>query len=238
MRDLLNSDDNRIKQLPGVYDWHVCRWKLQAKFLLNNQSSVLKKPPNQSEFIYYDIETNIQQNLVWLIGIYNPNKDEFKQFLAKNTKDERKILEAFVKYQNGQACEKLCSYSGSWFDRRVIQKRLNHHAIRSSSFENSIEIDLGLEIQQTLIAKVQNYQLKSIGNFFNYKWTHKDEIDGFLVALRYEAYQRDKSICIDWNQLLEYNRDDVLVLPHILQGMGEIYERKYCEKSTRTPPTS
>lgn len=224
LRDLLDTDENEIKQLPGVGGWHVERWKLQAEVVLNNQIMILKEPPDPNDFLYYDIETDTQQNLVWLIGTYNPKKDEFKQFLAKTPNEEEKILVDFIEYLEEQNCEKLCSYSASRFDQRVVQQRLGFYPIESAVFESKIDIDFGLEIRHMLLAKLQNYQLKTVGDLFMYPWTYKHEMGGFLVALTYERYQRDKNFKIDWNKLLEYNRDDVLVLPHIIKKMLKIYE--------------
>lgn len=224
LKELIDADDTLLKKLPGVFDWHIKRWKLQANLLLENQSLVLKKPSNPNEFIYYDIETDTTQNLVWLIGVYNLKNNEFKQFLAKTPKEEKNILLEFKKYLNENPLMKLCSYSGSRFDRRVIESRLKQLDMDLSPLDNTIECDLGIEIQKTFLAKVQNYKLRTIGDFFNYPWKHKHQIDGFWVAWTYEKHLRDKSVKINWNQLLEYNRDDVLVLPLIIKKMIEMYE--------------
>ena len=225
LEDLINADEDFLKQLPGVYDWHVKRWKLQAESLLKNKTLILKKPPDHSEFIYYDIETDVGQTMVWLIGVYNPQKDEFKQFLAKTPKEEKSILNDFLDYINKQTPMKLCSYSGSRFDRRVLQKRFCNYSMESLPFKHRMEMDLGIEIQHMLLAKIKDYQLKTVGNFFGYPWKYKNKMDGLLVALTYQRYQRDNTYKINWKQLLKYNKDDVLAIPHIIKKMNEIYKQ-------------
>lgn len=225
LQDVLNADSDLLKQLPGVYTWHVNRWKLQAQILINDDIAILEKPQNHSDFVYYDIETDIRQNIVWLIGVYDPIHDSFRQFFAKNKSDEKKILEEFSDYMRDVSCTKLCSYSASNFDRRVLKNRLIAQSIDSSPFDSTEETDFGLFVQKHFLARVPNYKLRTIGDFFDYPWSHKHDIDGLYVALSYEKYQRDNAFEIDWNRLLEYNRDDVLAIPFIINKMRKEYIR-------------
>jgi predicted RecB family nuclease len=223
LADLLDCDDSLLKQVPGVFDWHIKRWRFHAQLLLDNKSFVQEKPPDKDTFVYYDIETDLGGHLIWLIGVYNPTNDEFKYFLAKNPRDEKQLLTDFETYLRDNGSKTLCSYSTTYFDRRVVCNRLIAHSFKQPYFDTTDEVDLGVFVKKNLYAKLENYKLRTIGDFFGYPWAHKHDINGFDVAWRYMRYQRDKTYKIDWTILLEYNRDDVLVLPHIIKGMHDTY---------------
>ena len=145
---------------------NLLQWQ---KGYLGRQSPVLPAYPGFVKKAKPFVRFLEEEILVYAIS-HNIDYLTQKCFFAKITN----ILNDFLDYLNNQTSMKLCSYSGSRFDRRVLQKRFCNHSIESLPFERRIEMDLGIEIQHMLLAKIKDYQLKTVGNFFGYPWKYKN----------------------------------------------------------------
>ncbi len=48
----------------------------------------------------FDVETDLKQEKIWLIGLYSYKDGEFKQFFEKD--DEESLLKSFARYLQGK----------------------------------------------------------------------------------------------------------------------------------------
>ena len=137
-----------------------------------------KISPLEDDAALLDIETDLTQNLVWLIGIYFPRTDELIQLVAHNPSEEKTVLEDFLKKIHGFT-GKIYTFSGTKFDERVIKKRLLNFGLDTSKLPEFI--DLGICIQRSFALPFKSYGLKSIAEYLGYKYKHP-ELDGRTVA--------------------------------------------------------
>ncbi len=103
------------------------RGKLYAKALLK-ESVFLAKPfklPDGGR-IYCDIETNLANDFVWLIGVLYESqigKNIFKQFLALTREKEQRLITDFIsllkKFKGA-----FIYNSGCYFEERALQQRI------------------------------------------------------------------------------------------------------------------
>lgn len=225
--DDINEENRKLlKTLPGVYDWHVNRWLTQIKAIKHGEVFVIKNDLTNilqsNEIICYDIETNFENDRIWLIGCYNFQTDEFINFFEKD--DELKCLKQFLEYLEKYDGFKLVSYSNSKFEQRRITERSGHHKLwKLVSFVKG-DIDLGINISDILIGNIEGYSLKCLGNYFGYQWEDPD-LDGKKVGLEYTRYLNTGKD-IDWEKYIRYNKDDVLALKVIITKIRDLTKRE------------
>ncbi len=196
----------------------ICRIKAKAKAFKAGQPFKIKDfSLNLNEVVFFDIETDTACERVWLIGVLS--KKGFKQFYADNWVDEPLILREFLAYLKLTPNALLVSYSGTNFDRNVIEKALRRLCLDYRSFLAFRHTDLSLEIKDCFIFPSQSYALKNLAAHLSYKFKHQ-ELDGFLVAIEYMRHIIDK---IPLNPIfLEYNEDDVRSLPFIIEQLTKL----------------
>lgn len=175
---------------------------------------------------FLDIETDLQQKLVWLIGVYFKKTGEFVQFVAHTPSEERTILKGFLdKMKDFRG--KIYTFSGTKFDERVLKNRLDHYRMNYGDLAEFI--DLMRYIQRSFALPLKSYGLKSIASHFGYNYRHPD-LSGMTVALEYLSnYQRTKDKRL-MKKLLEYNEDDIRSLPWIMNKLSSITEEIQVEK--------
>lgn len=192
----------------------------KAESILNQKAAQLapllipKKP-----LVFVDIETDLAQSYVWLISVLvEGRRGSFRQFFAETPAGEEGILHDFLSYCGRFSGCVLCCYSGTWFDERVIKRRMATHRLDGSGLGDWF--DLYLAIERSVVLPTRSLSLKEIASYFGYKYKHAD-MDGFGAALEYARSigKRDESTT---KMLLEYGRDDVMVLRRIISRMGRV----------------
>lgn len=165
--------------------------------------------------VYFDIETEyIGEQRVWLIGCLH--KGEFHQFYANDWEQEKLILTEFLDFLKSVDKTVLCSYSSSNFDTNNVLKALRRLKMSTKFFERLPHYNLCLILEKNYISPIQNYKLKELAKFFGYKFNH-DELDALNAASAYDEHLRTKEALPSW--VFEYNRDDVFVIPFILEAV-------------------
>ncbi len=170
-------------------------------------------PPNNP--IFFDIETDISCERVWLIGALRNGK--FARFYADDWEQEKDVLTSFLQFLLENREARLVSYSGGSFDKRVLRNALNRTALDSSFFSAVDHVDLCQEIRRNFIFPNQSYALKELGLTLGYPFKHPD-LDGFSVALSYHRHVEDGEP-LD-KRVIEYNEDDVRILPFLIQKLA------------------
>jgi len=184
----------------------------------------------EDDAAFLDIETDLVQKLVWLIGIYFTKTDELVQLVAHNPSQEKSILKKFL-HNMKDFRGKIYTFSGTKFDERVIKNRLDHYKMNYSNLPEFI--DLARHIQRSYALPLKSYSLKSIASRFGYNYQHPD-LSGMTVALEYLSnYQKTKDKKL-MKKLLEYNEDDIRSLPWIMERLSSITQEIQIEKPELT----
>jgi len=164
-----------------------------------------------SKLIYFDIETDVDCQRVWLIGILID--DEFRQLYADSWEQEKTILEEFISVLEQNPDRSLISYSCTNFDHRVILGALRRHELDTDIMERFTHIDIGTLLNRCFIFPNQSFALKELGAYLEYPFKNSD-LNGLAVALSYHSHVEDgKPI---ESKIFEYNEDDVKAIPHII----------------------
>ncbi|MGA2663607.1 MAG: TM0106 family RecB-like putative nuclease [Nitrososphaerales archaeon] len=175
------------------------------------------EPPSDSA-IYLDIETDLAQSYVWLVGVLFEKTGELVQLVAEDPKKESLMLKQFVERMSGLE-GMFYTFSGTKFDERVLRSRLVACDLETSALPQFN--DVYHQIAEAVAFPMKSYGLKSIASYFGFEYRHPD-LDGFAVALEYQINylkNQDKELM---RKLLEYNEDDIRSLPWILKRLSAI----------------
>ncbi len=174
-------------------------------------------PPSHPR-IYLDIETDLTQTLVWLVGVHSDARDASACFFANSPDEEKEILLSLLDFVGKEPDATICSFSGSNFDRRVLQKRLQAHQLPTDLSDRIV--DLCPLIRRSVALPLKSYKLKSLAGHFGYQYKHRT-IDGWDVAMMYLDYLRNKDTSLR-QTFEEYNHDDVMSLPHLIESISAL----------------
>jgi predicted RecB family nuclease len=75
---------------------------------------------------------------------------------------------------------------------------------------------LGILLKRCFIFPRKSYALKDLGSFLEYNFKYP-ELDGLMVALGYHRHVEENEPLDP--KILEYNEDDVKVLPHMIDKL-------------------
>jgi uncharacterized protein YprB with RNaseH-like and TPR domain len=194
-------------------------YHLRARSVVENRVVVLGPLMQLDDNpIFLDIETDLAQRLVWLIGVYFPKQDRFVQYLAENSGNEMRMLERFLSDMRGIRGT-IYTFSGTRFDERVLKRRIEANSLDHSKLPQFV--DICTAIRHSVIFPVQSYRLKDLARYFGYKYRHPN-LDGMSVAMEFMiTYQKTKNKKL-LKKLLEYNEDDVKSLPAIITKIREV----------------
>ena len=198
--------------------------RLRAKSVSENRTyQIAPFALPDGDLIFFDIETDIACERVWLIGVLKEGR--FTRFYADNWKQERKILRHFLHFLEENPDSYLVSSSGTGFDKNVIQRALNRLRMGSDIFSSYPHVDLCQALRRSFIFPNQSFALKDLGTYLKYPFKHPD-LDGFFVALEYQQHVNEKRPLDP--KVLEYNEDDVKVLAFIVEKVikGEFEVQK------------
>ncbi len=182
----------------------VCKWRTDIRCY---------SPP-----YFLDIETNLAGNLIWCIGIYDPVDSSFNQFFLEPGDEESNILTKMVEIVSKRPMSNILTFSGSNFDNRVIGKQLIANSM-DSSIVNRIW-DVHPRLMWKLGVK-KTGGLKLLSSFYGFRY--EIEMNGIEAAILYGDYLNSSDELIR-NQLLRYNKDDVMALAHLAINIQDAFE--------------
>lgn len=217
---ITEKNRKKMRTLHGVGDTLITKWIIEAK-LLKEVRAVRITDPMWSEIdlqkcLVYDIETDTIQSRVWSIGVYTSDDDEYTQFFEKD--DEKKLLEDFFEFVKAHKHLRPYTFSATDFDFRVIRSIARKHGLAPPSLLRT-GIDVGwLSVHRTL--GTPKGGLKTIAPFFGYEWADTS-MDGVQAGMLYSMYLRSGEEP-DWDNLLQYNRDDVMATYYVLENLLEL----------------
>lgn len=215
-------DLNEIAGSCGISVSILSKLKAKAKSLVNGEIYKINNlQPFTGDIIYFDIETDVACQRVWLVGALKGT--EFRKFYADNWKQEREMLECFLEYLNEHSEAKLVSFSGVSFDRNVVENALRRLKLNTHAFTSHVHVDICQRIKECYIFPNRSYALKDLASFLGYKFKYP-ELWGLLAALEYHHHIQDKTPLDP--KLFEYNEDDVKALPFIVERLHSLDQTK------------
>lgn len=217
VEDFANAGVSKISKVLGWTEKGGLPFFLRGLAVYQNRVIKIKEPKNISQSpIYLDIETDLFQRTVWMIGIYITKTNEFIQLVADKPKDEPKIIKYCLEILSDHPNEPVISYSGSRFDERILRKRFDEEKLKHNHL---IFDDILLDIKASLAFPIKAYTLGDLGEFYGYNFKHPN-MDGQQVAMLYSQYANDLKKFKGYEKLCDYNEDDV-------QSMASVVEHIY-----------
>lgn len=163
--------------------------------------------------LYLDIETDLQHSFTWLVGIADEESDKVSQFFASTPGKEREILLELAAFLSDKEGHRLVHFSGRSFDYRILSQRMEYHGIALPR-PLSQSVDCLPTLRRSIALPSPGFSLTEAASDFGYEFSYP-EIDGWRIAYEYQQnIQLGKPIP---ENLLAYNRDDVLALRFLLQ---------------------
>jgi Icc-related predicted phosphoesterase/uncharacterized protein YprB with RNaseH-like and TPR domain len=200
----------------------------RARAVVEKRPIFLRRPELTGEDeVFLDIETDLGQNYIWMIGVCAGKKGKYRSFFAESPKEEKAILLDFLSLTESHPNTRLLTCSGSRFEERVIRNRLTFYGLPTSVCDRMI--DLYQTISRSVALPTSSCRVKEIAAFFGYHYKHSD-LDGFGVAVLYAStYLRSRHPLRKRKlrvKLREYNEDDVRCLPFILGAIENLSKKE------------
>ncbi len=197
----------------------------RARAIVQNTPISLGLPyekPNGVE-VFLDIETDLSQTYIWLIGLCVGREGQYKRFFAQTPKRERRILAELLTFMEAYPAARIVTCSGCRFEERIIRMRLAAHDLPTAIC--GVMDDMHPNIRRSVALPTSSYKVKEVGAFFGYQYKHP-ELDGFAVGSLYEQrYRKLRDVGKRRKlakKLIEYNEDDVRCLPFILNALDRL----------------
>lgn len=217
LSDVHALSEQQIGEISGVTSRTARKWLAHARAQRYRRFVQLQPPaPLPDQSIFYDIETmpGGQRPEIWLVGVLDPGTDRVRQFLAKTTKDEVRILRAFIEYLDERPGWALVSFSS--FDPRRLTERLRRYSGSwARRFAARAKIDLYKWLRTAVVPPSHRYNLKDLSRALGIGHD-QHEHDGTSLAFTYLARALGRRVAMPWSKALQYNREDVQVLPRII----------------------
>ena len=205
--------------LSGVGEKTLEKFVKRADIITNIKKPVIYEAidfPKVSVELFFDIETDPTQNLVYLYGIYERrnNEEKFISFLAKDntSKEEKLAWQKLWDYMKALPKNDYAVYHYSPYERTICKKMGElYPGIVSKDeveefFDNSNVIDLYEVVCKKTDWPLSSYSIKGIASYLGFNWRDKTP-SGALSIQWYNEYleKKDEKIL---KRILEYNEDD------------------------------
>jgi len=220
--DISKERREKLLNLPGVYDWHINMWLEEAEAIRNSEIRVRDRESfsflKNDNLVLVDIETDLSQEHIWLVGLYSYCDQEYARIFEKD--DEEYLLERFTEYLREQEEPKIIYYGNNRFDEKCLRRRMNAHEFNRLDLLDDAE-DLGIEVHNHLLGAFNRTNLETLSKVLvDYEYTYP-ELDGFGVGSKFTRYKL-RGEEPDWEKLIEYNRDDVMAMKQVVDSIRNL----------------
>jgi len=173
--------------------------------------------------LYFDIETNLAWNKIWLIGVLDGKDDKFYPFYANTFDEERTMLKEFGEFLEVRKNQPLLYYSCNGFDVRIIKNSCNRLGLNDHPIFEHLEQDICGEIRKSYYIPTKNRRLKTLVKFLGFDMSlenHEGYMNGKECAQMYEAHS---NYGLPLNPVVfEYNQNDCKMLKFLIQRLEEV----------------
>ncbi len=230
------KDKNFLK---GMGEKTLRKLIARAEIITNTKKPVIYETidfPKVSTEIFFDIESDPTQNIVYLHGIYERKKKErFIPFLAENnsSKEEKKAWQNFWSYIKSLPEDNFALYCYSSYEKTTCKKlaRLYPDIVSEEQVENFFKNPNVVDLYKVVCEKtdwpLSSYSIKDIVSYIGFKW--RDETPSGALSIQwYNEYLKTKDSKLI-KRILEYNEDDcvaTMVLKDELVRLSENRDSK------------
>ncbi len=171
IQDFIGIDINKLPKIKGASIETLQRTQQQAQSLFNNEVISLEKPPvpEGKTKVYFDIEGDPLLNVQYLFGLWmveNNKEPNFKYFLAKSPKDEKKMWQKFLDWLEDMRLDNYKVYHYHHYELTQLKKLKTIYG-SSEKLEDFIQnlVDLLPIIKESAIFPLYSYSLKDIAKY-------------------------------------------------------------------------
>ena len=202
----------------------------RAKAYNKDEPIIYNKENFPENIIYVDIETspigidssfqNLGKFYIYLIGVYD-EKNGYQYFITKEKKPkEKNILKGFLNYLKNQENKKfiLCAYNGFNFDFKHLEDKIKRKKLDIRTYKKIEKIDL-LEICRKNLYVPKGYSLSVVAPYFGYSLKYPEK-NGYHMGLEYQGFILGTLDEPDWEKIIEYNREDILMMKYIVENIS------------------
>jgi predicted RecB family nuclease len=175
------------------------------------------------DLIWFDIETDLNWNKIWLIGAVDAKENKFYKFYANTWNDEHDMLKEFDKWLKVRQNRPLMYYSCNGFDVRITRNACARSGLYQHAIFTQPEQDICYTLRRSYYMPTKNRKLKTMARFLGYDMSLENQegyMDGLECAQHYIRH-------VMFNEPLNsdvflYNENDVWMLPFIVNRLAEI----------------
>ena len=207
----------------------------QAYSIVNNnpiprpqpQYQLLESLAEKTVELYFDIEAEPERNLDYLLGVVMVDRlsqtQTFYPFLAETPEEEGIIWQQFLEFVNSYDQAPIFHFSD--YEKDTIKRLGNLYGTPYPQVEDLVNrlIDLHHFVITSVIFPVENYSLKSLGNWLGFNWRDAG-VSGDQCVCWYDQWLTtgDRSII---ESILRYNEDDCLATLHLKNWLQEFFSK-------------
>jgi uncharacterized protein len=200
------------EKIPGMAEKSLERMKRRAQVMLAGKPEI--RPgfsfPQAEEEIYFDIEDDPTQGLVYFFGMVvqdRAGRDEFMYFQADGPEEEGNTVRLFWEFirEHPQAVFYVYSHK----ERTTLRALMERYQLDPAVFEQycAQELDLYKFVVDHSDWPTYSYGIKQIARQVGFNWRDPDPSGANSIAW-YNDYLKDTSRKELLQRILEYNEDD------------------------------
>lgn len=220
VKDLEKYTENQLVNLlrpdfgKNVYN-HALAYKIQKAVPINK---IINKKEINKRVFYFDFETSDEVHPsepphVYLIGLWDKDRNGFKYFLGRGKQDEEKIFSEFLDYienLDGVVLYHWASYEIGEIDKVI--KQYPKLASRLTKLKSAC-VDLKETVKNNFYIPVPDYSIKKVAPFLGFSWRQKD-VNAFESMVLYWDWLKNPDQKII-QKVLDYNEDDCVAMVYI-----------------------
>lgn len=212
--------------LPGIGKSTLEKFHRRARLLSDGVKEVqILEPftlPDRPIELYFDIETDPTQDLVYLHGVVErrmdePEKTKFHAFLAKGVSkaDERLAWEEFWAYIRSLPDAYAVYYYSKYERTQFRALRAKYPSVITEEelehfFDNEASIDLYEYVKKFTEWPTYNYSVKTLAQFLGFKWRDLNP-SGAASIQWFNEWHKDQ-VPEKMQRILDYNEDDCIAM--------------------------
>lgn len=181
-------------------------------------------PPAKKYNLYFDFEatetfTKENKSFVYLIGIWDKEKDKYVSFIAKTPEEEIKIFEQFYDYIPDFSQTAL--YHWTDYEVRKMKKLAGSVPTDAAKLQAlcSICFDLKVAVNQAFYLPAPSFSLKAAAPAFGFNWRQDDcgAMDSMVYFTNWLKTGNDELM----QKVLMYNEDDCKAMLYLEEKLKQ-----------------
>lgn len=213
-------------KIPRIGEKSLERMKRRAEVMLSGKPEIRAGYafPQQGDDIYFDIEDDPTQGVVYFFGLVTRGRngsDEFLYFMADSPEEEEVTVRSFWDFLKEHGDANYYVYSHK--ERTTLRMLMARYNLERAVFDNYVEHELDLYklVVDYSDWPTYSYGIKQIARQTGFNWRDIDPGGANSIAW-YNNYIKDPSRKDILQRILEYNEDDC----RAMIAVKEYFERR------------